>query len=315
LTATPRDPLLEAVLVGLRRPQKALPPTLFYDARGSALFERITTLDEYYLTRAEAEIFRTHGAAIGRATATGADAVALIEPGCGSASKVGALLRHVPAVAWVGIDVAAGALEAGARALAAAFPAVEVHAVTADYHRPVTLPSLPSGRRVAFFPGSTIGNFDPDDAVAFLARLRGLSAEDGRVVVGVDLWKSPEVLHAAYDDREGVTALFDKNALAHLNARYGATFDVDRFDHVARVDPGRMRVEMHLRSRGAQAFEVAGERFVIEPGETIHTENSYKYTVDGFAALAARAALEPVGAWTDAAARFAVFVFAPRAAP
>lgn len=301
-------PLLDVVLRGLGAPQKSLPPTLFYDDAGSALFDRITTLEEYYPTRVEAEILGRHGGEIARTACQRAERVVVLEPGCGSGAKAAALLRHLPAVAYVGIDVSVGALRDGAARLSQAFPSVKVIAVEADYHAPITLPALPPGRRVAFFPGSTIGNFDPPDAVRFLANLRGLVGPYGGVVVGVDLWKAPEVLRAAYDDREGVTAAFDKNALVHLNRRYGADFQPDRFVHEARVDAQLRRVEMHLVASSAHAFHVAGRRFEIAAGESIHTENAYKYETGTFGALAARADLRVLRHWTDDARRFAVFV-------
>lgn len=306
------DPLLSVVLRGLGSHPKTLPPTLFYDAVGSALFDRITTLDDYYVTRAEAEVLAAHGREIAEAAAGGAEAVVMIEPGCGSGAKAAMVLRHLRgrARAYVGLDVSVDALEAGATTLAAAFPEVAVIAVEADYHGPIRLPPLPGGRRVAFFPGSTIGNFDPVEASAFLGRLRDLVGPAGSIVVGVDLWKDPAVLEAAYDDREGVTAAFDKNALAHLNARYDADFVLDRFEHLARVDPELQRVEMHLRSTVDQVFHVAGRRFEIGRGETIHTESSWKYEVGDFVDLAARAGLRTAGVFTDGQRRFGVFVLA-----
>lgn len=309
MTHRTTDPTLETVLLGLAGPQKSLPPSLFYDDDGSRLFERITELDEYYVTRAESEALGTHGARIGEVAAGGSGAVVVIEPGCGTATKVEALIPHLPLAAYVGVDVAGDALRRGVDRLRTRWPRVQVHAVHADYHHPFHLPPLPRGRRVVFFPGSTIGNFDPAGATAFLASLRGLAGERGRVVVGVDLWKDEGVLRAAYDDREGVTAAFNRNALAHLNRRYGATFDVGAFDHVVQVDASRQRVEMHLRARSDTRFAVAGQTFQMRAGETIHTENSYKYTIPGFAALARNADLSMLGAWTDAASRFAVFVF------
>jgi dimethylhistidine N-methyltransferase len=311
MSATVDDPLLQTVLRGLSAPQKTLPPTLFYDEVGSALFDQITTLDEYYLTRAEAEILEVHGPAIARALAEGATAVVMIEPGCGSGGKAQALLRHLPARAYVGVDVSTEALRAGAARLQADLPGLDVIAIEADYHQDLCLPALPEGRRVVFFPGSTIGNFDPGDAANFLRRLRDLAGPQGRLVLGVDLWKPIDQLTAAYDDRAGVTAAFDKNALAHLNARYNADFDLDRFDHFARVDPLRRRVEMHLRAREAHAFTVAGRRFRVDRGETLHTESSYKYEVADVRALAERGGLAVLAHWTDAEAQFGVFALAP----
>ena len=304
------DPLNQQVLSGLRAPQKTLPPTLFYDSEGSALFDQITALEEYYPTRVEGEIFSVHGQSIAAAATDGAAAVVLIEPGCGSGAKAASLLCHLPARAYVGIDVSVTALEAGASRLRDQFAGLAVVAVEADYHQPLCLPPLPEGRRVGFFPGSTIGNFDPDGAVAFLGLLAELVGPDGRLVIGVDLWKDPAVLHAAYDDAQGVTAAFNRNALSHLNRRAGANFQPETFVHEARVNEDLRRVEMHLVSRLSQAFVVQGQSFFIEAGESIHTENSYKYDEESFAGLARRAGLRNVAHWTDARRRFAVFLFA-----
>lgn len=304
------DRLLRVVLHGLASPQKSLPATLFYDEAGSALFDRITTVEDYYPTRVEAEIFREHAAEMAAAAADGATRVVMVEPGCGSGAKAAALLAHLPAVAYVGIDVSVTALTAGASRLEEAFPKVKVMAVEADYHAPFALPPLPEGRRIGFFPGSTIGNFDPDDAVHFLANVREIVGSGGRLLIGVDLWKDPEVLRRAYDDHEGITAGFNKNALVHLNRRYAADFELSQFDHHSRVDPVLRRVEMHLRARVAQSFQVAGRRFTMAAGETIHTENAYKYDVSGFRALAVRAGFQLRQAWTDAGSRFAVLLLA-----
>jgi L-histidine N-alpha-methyltransferase len=304
---TDPDPLLDAVLRGLSAEPKTLPPTLFYDDVGSALFDRITTLDAYYPTRAEALVFDEHGPALAALVAGDADAVALIEPGCGSGGKAEKLLQHLPAVAYVGVDVSVEALIGGAGRLSLRFPGVQVVAIEADYHQPWALPELPPARKIAFFPGSTIGNFDPADAVGFLAGLREVVGPSGAAVVGVDLWKDVEVLRVAYDDPEGVTAAFNRNALRHLNRRYGATFDVDGFAHESRVDVDRRRVEMHLVARGAQDVRVAGRRFRIEAGESLHTENAYKYDLDGFSDVARQAGFRTLGWFTDPDVRFAVF--------
>lgn len=304
------DPLLEVVLRGLGAPQKTLPPTLFYDAAGSLLFDRITRLEEYYPTRVEGQILRERGPEIASVASPGDEPVVVVEPGCGSGAKVAALLSHLHAIAYVGIDVSVTALRAGAARLLEAFPSLQVLEVEADFLEPLRLPPLPTVRRVGFFPGSTIGNFEPEDAVRFLARLRRMVGRAGSAVVGVDLWKDEPTLRAAYDDREGVTAAFDLNALAHLNRRYGADFRLDRFVHEARVDPVLRRVEMHLVARHAHAFHVAGRRFEIGAGESIHTESAYKYDVGAFSALAGRAGLRSSRHWTDEDRRFAVFALA-----
>lgn len=300
------DLVAREVLSGLVHRPKRLPAKLFYDAEGSRLFERITTLPEYYLTRAEAEILELHGAAI--AASLGAPVV-MIEPGCGSSTKAAAILRHCPGATHVGVDIAPEALRAGADALARAVPGLKVRAVDADYSAPGWVaPELPPGSRVAFFPGSTIGNFDPPEARAFLARLGAAVGPGGAVVVGADVWKDPATLRAAYDDAQGVTAAFNRNALAHLRRRYGIPFVPERFRHHIVVDEARHVVQMHLASIGAQEVRLFGEVARFEDGETIHTESCYKWSPPEFRGLARGAGLAPVATYTDAEGRFAVHV-------
>jgi dimethylhistidine N-methyltransferase len=302
------DALLAEVLEGLKRPQKSLPPKLFYDRTGSELFEKITHLPEYYLTRAEGEILEVHGREIAAAV-QGEPATVFVEPGAGGSTKAARILRYLRPAAWVGIDIAGPALAAGAAALAAMVPHVEVTSFVADYTRDLALPRLPPGRRVVFFPGSTIGNFDHREARAFLARLRAMAGPDGLVLIGVDLWKDPEILRVAYDDAAGVTAAFDLNALAHLNRRFGGDFDLRRFHHLSRVDPVLRRVEMHLRSVGRQVVHLGGVELRFEDGETIHTENACKYSIEGFAELAGAAGLVTERVWTDAGERYMLAAF------
>ena len=300
------DPLLAEIQAGLASEPKRLPPALFYDERGSAIFEQITLEPEYYVTRAEAEILERHGADICAALAPAGERLVLVEPGCGSSTKAAAILRHHADAAYVGMDISAGALERGMAALRGLLPGAHLSARVGDFLQ--DLPTdLPAGRRAAFFPGSTLGNFEPAAAGAFVRRLAEL-AGDGHVVLGLDRWKDPEILRAAYDDAAGVTADFNRNALAHLAARYGAAVDPADFDHVVVVDPDARRVEMHLQARRAVSFSVAGQAVRVAAGERICTEHCYKFDDARIAELSAAAGVAPVGVWTDAAGRFDVYV-------
>ncbi len=300
------DPLLAEIVAGLASEPKRLPPALFYDERGSALFEQITREPEYYVTRAEAGILERHGRDIAAALAPPGGRLVLVEPGCGSSTKAAAILRHHAGATYVGIDISASALARGAGALRELVPGVRVVARVGDFLR--DLPTdLPEGWRAAFFPGSTLGNFEPDAAGAFVGRLAGL-VRGGHVVLGLDRWKDPEILRAAYDDAAGVTADFNRNALAHLAARYGADVDPADFDHVVVVDADARRVEMHLQARRAVAFTVAGRIVRVAAGERICTEHCYKFDPARVTELARAAGVVPVGVWTDEEGRFDVHV-------
>ena len=299
----PTAALRDEVLRGLRATPKALPPKLFYDASGAALFEEITALDEYYLTRAEREIL---DARAGEIAALAGPRCALVEYGSGAGVKVRRLLDALaePA-AYVPIDISRQQLATVAAELAAEYPAVAVRPVWADYTAPLRLPVLPEGaRRLAFFPGSTIGNFHPAEAAAFLHRVRRTVGVGGALVLGVDRRKARAVLEAAYDDARGVTAAFNLNLLARLNRELGATFDLARFRHRARWDDAASRIEMHLESRVAHTVHVAGEPIAFAAGETIWTESSYKYDRPRLDALAAAAGFTVERLWTDGAERF-----------
>ena len=305
MTAPPlrRDPVAAEVLRGLRATPKTLPPKLFYDAAGAALFERICELDEYYLTRAELSILRRHVADV--AALIGPRA-ALVEYGSGAGVKVRLLLdaMDTPA-AYVPIDISREQLARVAREIAAEYPSVAVDPVCADYTGPLALPDLPRrARRVAFFPGSTIGNFHPPEAAAFLRRVRHTLGHDGLLVLGVDRRKDAATLEAAYDDALGVTAAFNLNLLARLNRDVGADFDLARFRHRAFFNDEASRVEMHLVSAEAQRVHVAGEAIDFAAGETIWTESSYKYDRAALRALAARAGFRVRRVWTDARRQF-----------
>ncbi len=272
----PARSLRDEVLAGLRARPKTLPPKLFYDATGADLFERITELDEYYLTNTELEILERHAGEI--AELAGAD-VALIEYGSGAGVKIRLLLDALDhPVACVPIDISGEQLARVADELAALYPAVAILPVRADYTRAIDLPPLPAGtRRLAFFPGSTIGNFDPTAARSFLSGIRQTVGDDGALVLGVDRRKDATTLEAAYNDREGVTAAFNRNMLVRLNRELGADFSLDFFRHRAIWNPDASRIEMHLESLGEQVVTVAGMAIPFAAGETIWTESSYKY--------------------------------------
>jgi len=266
----------DAIRAGLGASPKTLPPSLFYDSRGAALFEQITALPEYYPTRTEAAILERHAGDL--ADLMGAR-VAMIEPGSGAATKVRRLLSamHDP-VAYVPVDVAREQLLDVAEECAMEFPRVTVTPVWADYSHGITLPPLPDrARRVVFFPGSTIGNLHPHEASAFLHRMRELVGREGGMVLGVDRRKDPRILNAAYNDAAGVTAEFNLNMLVHLNREFRGTFDRTRFVHRAFFADAESRIEMHLEAVVPHRVQVAGEEFTFAKGETIRTEVSYKY--------------------------------------
>jgi len=294
------------VLQGLRARPKTLPCKLFYDARGSELFERICQLDEYYPTRTEIGIMRRHidgmAEAIGRRCA-------LIEYGSGAGTKSRLLIEHlIDPAAYIPVEISRTALIESVKQLAENYPDLELLPVCADYTQQLELPDA-SGerrRRVVFFPGSTIGNFDHGGAEAFLRRSASMCGPGGGMLIGVDLKKDPAILQAAYDDRDGVTAEFNYNLLRRINRELGGTFDVSRFTHAPCWNERLGRMESHLRSDVDQTVEVAGERFDFAAGETIHTECSYKYDLDQFAAMAKRAGWRVERVWTDPRQWFSV---------
>ena len=293
------------VLAGLGSDPKRLSPKLFYDARGSELFNSICETAAYYPTRTERGILNDNAGEIARAV--GQDCV-VFEFGPGDMSKVRLLLPRLLPSTYVGIDIAKVQLVTAAEALAFENPWLEVFAVCADFGvgLPEQLP-LPPGRRVAFFPGSTIGNFEPDDARAFLGLLVRMVGTDGGAIVGVDFKKPTAVLNRAYNDPEGLTRAFNLNVLTRLNRELDADFDERRFRHHAFYNEALGRVEMHLVSMVSQVVHFGGMQIPFEAGESIHTENSYKYTPGSFAALANEAGFVAHRLWTDARNYFGVF--------
>ncbi len=299
------DGFARAVLCGLDRPRKTLPCQYLYDERGSALFERITDLPEYYPTRTETAILSSCAGAIVAGTPAGS---VLVEFGSGSSRKTEILLAALDKLAaYVPIDVSISALDEARARLASRFPGLRVHAVAGDFRAALALPpDLAARPRMGFFPGSTIGNFSPEAARDLLAGMARTLGAGGRLIIGVDLRKDVATLLPAYDDAAGVTAAFNKNILARANRELGADFDLDGFKHEARFDDARGRVEMHLVSRAAQTVSLLGRRFAFAPGESIHTENSHKYTVVGFQDLAREAGWRPSRLWMDGDGLFSV---------
>ncbi len=300
---------LAEVLAGLDESPRRLPCKLLYDARGSELFERITELPEYYCTRVELGILREHAGEMARHI--GARAL-LVELGSGSSRKTRLLLDQLPELqAYVPIDISRSALEASVRSLRRLYPGLDVRSLVADYTRSFKLP-LPAeltqtaSKLVWFFPGSTIGNFEPGAAVDFLARLRQLRPGPQQCLIGVDTPKDRAILEPAYDDAQGVTAAFNLNLLQVVNRRYGASFLGRGFRHRAVWRPEEGRVEMHLVSRYRQTVRVAHHTLQLEPDEIIVTEHCYKYEPEDFARLAGQAGFEVECVWLDAQRRFSV---------
>jgi len=293
------DRVRREVLHGLQLPAKELPCKLFYDERGSDLFEQICDLDEYYLTRTEIALLERHGAEI--AALIGPQAL-LIELGSGNSRKTRVLLdRLAEPAAYLPIDLAREQLLRSAAAVASSHPRLEVHPLVADYTQTFSLPEISAAfaRRVGFFPGSTIGNFLPEQAVSFLGRLRELLGPGGALLIGVDLKKDPQVLDRAYNDQAGVTAQFNLNILAHINHRFGSDFHLEQFAHQAHYNRRLGRIEMHLISREDQQVHFDSLSIPLRAGERILTEVSYKYSRGQFGRIARRAGLEVGRVWTD----------------
>jgi dimethylhistidine N-methyltransferase len=298
------------VLEGLHSIPKHLPAKYFYDAAGSRLFERITDLPEYYPTRSEIRILRRHAADIANMIPSGA---ALVEFGSGSSKKARILLKAAaPKLsAYVPVDICGEMIEQEAAELRPDFPLLKVLPVTADICKPFELPreAKDAPARIGFFPGSTIGNFEPHEAAAFLRNAANILGRGATLIIGVDLIKPADVLNAAYNDAEGVTAQFNLNLLTRINRELGGTFRLDSFEHHAFYNRERHRVEMHLASLKRQKVKVAGDTIDFRIGETIHTENSYKYSIESLSALARGVGWLPAGVWTDSRKYFSIQTF------
>jgi dimethylhistidine N-methyltransferase len=298
------EQFLADVLRGLGRSQKRLHSKYFYDAAGSVLFDRITELDEYYPTRTELAIAQRYS---GEMAARCGPNCLLIELGAGSLLKVRLLLDRLERPAgYVPVDVSGEHLEAAAKELSADYADLCIYPVVADFTRPFESPQVAAERRVVYFPGSTIGNFDPSEADALLRRISLLVGSGGGLLLGLDLRKDPAVLEPAYDDARGVTAAFNRNLLVRINRELGADFEPGAFRHRAFYNRERSRIEMHLVSAVRQRVRISGRTFAFQEGESIHTENSYKYDLDDFAHRATECGLEVKEWWLDENRYFAV---------
>ena len=297
------DSFLEQVREGLGQQQKALPPKFFYDARGSQLFDEITELPEYYLTRTEIGIMQRY---VGEMVARMGPHCLLVEYGSGSSIKTRILLDHLTSPAgYVPIDISREHLLQSAATLTSLYPGLTVIPVCADYSTEFNLPDLNGARTLVYFPGSTVGNFEPDQARAFLRRIAGVVGPGGGLLIGIDLKKDVSVIEAAYNDAQGVTESFNKNMLARINRELGGTFELDRFAHRAFYDAEPGRVEMHLVSLDNQRVRIGNVEIRFHQHETILTEYSYKYSLDDFAELAS-ASFDIEQVWTDDRQLFSV---------
>lgn len=292
---------VEDILSGLKQTKKTINPRFFYDSKGSQLFEDITQTEEYYPTRTERNILWENRFDIAKTTGVGK---VLVEPGSGSSEKVRLLLDALQPSAYVPIDIAADFLQAASHQLGEEFDWLPIHALCADFSALQVLPNtLPAGPRVIFYPGSTLGNMHPEQAVLFLQTLHHWLIDEshamGGILIGIDLHKEVAILNAAYNDKDGITAAFNLNALSNINRIAKADFQLANFQHHAFYNQPERRIEMHLISQCDHWVTIAGERIPFSKGESIHTENSYKYTVDGFDRLVQSAGFKRKNSWLD----------------
>lgn len=308
-THTMLAPQHREIIAGLLHPTAQLSPKYFYDDLGSRLFEEITQLPEYYPTRTERGIFETHGAEIAAAVGTNRT---LIELGAGSCEKAADLCELIAPKCFVGVDISAHYLERSVARLHQRFPDIEVHAVGGDITCEIALPeAIAQTGRLIFYPGSSIGNFDPAHALKLLQQMRELAGDDGGLLIGFDLPKDTAVLQAAYDDSEGVTAKFNLNALDHVNRLIGGDFDTTDWQHRALFNVQESRIEMHLEARKPVQVRWPGGSRSFSAGERIHTENSYKYPLDVFRDMLKSTGFTRAQSWTDSRAWFAVVYAQP----
>ncbi len=313
-TSKPTADAAQLLRSSLSAVHPSIPPKFFYDDLGSRLFAAITALDEYYPTRTEAELLRLHLPAI--AAATPVTGCTFIDVGAGNCEKAARLFATVQPVCYVAVDISSDYLGTCLDHLQRQFPHIEMHGVGTDFSERLDLPpNVPPHRRLFFYPGSSIGNFTPADAITFLASLREQMLHDGALWIGVDLQKPTEILERAYNDDLGVTAAFNRNVLAHSNRLAGTDFVLADWRHVAFYNDRESRIEMHLQAVRDLEVTWPGGRRRFRAGERIHTENSYKHRIDGFRELLATAGLRSVGTWTDPAGWFAFFVAVPDARP
>ena len=307
--AAPLAPQHAELVAGLLARAASISPKYFYDDRGSALFEQITRLPEYYPTRTEQQIMAEHGAAMAQHIDPGST---VIEWGAGNCEKALQLCALLKPARFVGLDISSECLQAGACRLQAAYPDMQVHACAADLTTDWALPAdIPMARRVVYYPGSSIGNFAPAQALQLLQRMRAMVGDDGALLIGVDLVKPVSVLEAAYDDSAGVTAAFNSNVLSHVNRLIGSDFDEGDWAHRSFFNSQLSRIEMHLQARHDVVVRWPGQVRAFVQGECIHTENSYKYQADGLAAWLGQAGFSRVQPWTDAQRWFAVVLAQP----
>ena len=295
------------VIDGLRRQPRYIPPKFFYDQKGSQLFDQICELPEYYPTRTETTILQQNAEEI--ADLIGEECL-LLEPGSGSSQKVRLLLDALRPSAYVPMDISKAHLINAANTLSKDFPWLDIHATCIDFTAPLELEHCPAtAHRVAFFPGSSIGNFEPHAAVQFLHNLAEIVGHGGGLLIGVDVKKDERILNAAYNDKQGVTAAFNLNLLERINRELSADFVPEQFSHYAKYNDVEGRIEMHLKSNCIQTIRIDDEQFRFSPGEGIHTENSYKYSIDEFSLLAEKAGFSNRQVWTDDDDLFSVHYF------
>lgn len=298
--------LYDAVLEGFSRDRKYIPPKFFYDERGSLLFDRICDQPEYYPPAVESDMLSRLANEIAALAGTGR---VLIEPGAGSAAKVRLLLDALRPSAFVPMDISSDYLKSSSQQLAREYPWLRVHATCVDFTHSLPVPEpVPPGPRLLFFPGSSLGNLDHQEAAEFLCMVHETIGEGGMLLIGVDTKKDPEVLNAAYNDAAGVTAEFNRNLIHRMRRELDIQIDPQAFDHRAFYNPEAGRVEMHLVSREPQQLQLNGRRFRLERGESLHTENSYKYTPNEFLALASACRLSPVNHWVADQEMFAIYL-------
>jgi dimethylhistidine N-methyltransferase len=294
----------EDVLSGLTKNRRQIPPKYFYDEEGSRLFDAICQLPEYYPTRAEIGLLKHYGTEMVQYMGEGS---VLVEFGSGSSLKIRLLLEALRPAAYLPIDISREHLFNSARHLAYDYPRVAVHAICADYTRPLVLPrDFAEGAKAGFFPGSSIGNFEPPEALQFLKQIATLLGAGSGLLIGVDLKKDAALLNAAYNDSRGITAAFNLNLLRRINRELEGNFDLSSFEHRAFYNAVKGRVEMHLVSRKNQTVTVSNQAFEFHTGETLHTENSYKYSIEEFQQLARAAGFQPQRVWTGEQALFSV---------
>lgn len=304
----PESDFAQEAIDGLLSAPKKISPKFFYDEAGSKLFDAICQTEEYYPTRTESQIIKDNVEDIARHIGRGC---LLVEPGSGNSAKVRELLEAVQPHSYLPMDISKAFLKKEAEKLAHEFPWLNVHAVCSDFTVSMDIPFYPTGvHRVAFFPGSSIGNFEPGDATEFLKNIRAMVGNDGGLLIGVDLKKDTQTLNAAYNDKEGVTAKFNMNLLVRMNKELGANFLIENFEHEAFFSEEKGRIEMHLVSLADQTVELAGQCIDFQLGETIHTENSYKYSVEEFEKVARAAGFQKEAVWTDTKEKFSLQYYA-----